>query len=51
MGLATPDPASAGWDAAALGALATFAGERATRSLLILLEGRILLERHWAGET
>lgn len=47
----TVDPASAGWDAPALDAVADFARERATQSLLVVLEGRVLLERHWAGSS
>ena len=44
---ATLDPATAGWDVSQLDSFAAFAGERATKSLLVLQDGRILVERTW----
>ena len=44
---ATLDPTTAGWDVSQLESFAAFAGERATKSLLVLQDGRILLERTW----
>lgn len=49
-GWATVDAAGAGWDPVALDAAAGFALERSSAALLVLLDGRILLERMWAGE-
>ena len=44
---ATVDPTTAGWDVSQLESFAAFARERATKSLLVLHDGRILLERTW----
>ena len=46
---ATLDPATTGWDVTQLESFADFAGERATKSLLVLQDGRILLERTWGA--
>lgn len=47
---ASVEPAAAGWDPAKLGAAVTLAGERSTRSILILLDGRVLAERDFGVE-
>jgi CubicO group peptidase (beta-lactamase class C family) len=43
----TVTPSDAGWDRARLDEVVAFAGERDTRALLVLLDGRILVERYW----
>ncbi|MCP5119266.1 MAG: serine hydrolase, partial [bacterium] len=43
----TVSPAEAGWDSAKLDAALTFAGERKSSGVVILLDGKILAERHW----
>jgi CubicO group peptidase (beta-lactamase class C family) len=43
------DPAEAGWDVAALDAVATWAAGLNTTTLLIAQGGRLLLERYFAG--
>lgn len=44
---ASVDPAAAGWDVARLEEAVALAGDRATQSLVVLLDGRILVEREW----
>lgn len=46
----TIDPASAGWDPAKLEALVKAVGEQRSSGLLILLKGKILVEKHWPEE-
>lgn len=41
------EPAAAGWDVGALEAAVALAGERATGSLRVLLDGRVLVAREW----
>ena len=45
------DPASVGWDAAALSAALDVAGSRSSSGVLILHRGRILAERYWQLES
>jgi CubicO group peptidase (beta-lactamase class C family) len=45
----TVDPTSAGWDEAKLRAAVEFAGSRASRALVILLDGKILAEAYWTA--
>jgi CubicO group peptidase (beta-lactamase class C family) len=47
---ATLDPAASGWDPAALEAAVTYAGDHATRALVITQGGRILAERYWNAD-
>lgn len=46
----TIDPASAGWDPAKLEAFVKAVGEQRSSGLLILLNGKILVEKHWPEE-
>jgi CubicO group peptidase (beta-lactamase class C family) len=43
----TVAPAQAGWDAAALDAAITYAGEQRSTGVVVLHRGRILAERYW----
>ncbi|MDA0345780.1 MAG: serine hydrolase [Verrucomicrobia bacterium] len=46
----TIDPAKAGWDTDKLEELITAVGEQKSSGLLILLNGKILAEKHWPEE-
>ncbi len=43
-------PAAAGWDAARLEEALAFVGERSSRAFLVLVGGRILVERYWDAD-
>ena len=43
------DPATKGWNPTKLEEALTWAGDHASKGVVILLEGRILAERYWAG--
>lgn len=45
----TVRPADVGWDAEALDEVVRFCAENDTSQLLVLHQGRILVERHWGG--
>jgi CubicO group peptidase (beta-lactamase class C family) len=46
---ATVDPADVGWDAAQLQAAVDFAGERATRALVVVHDGKVIVQESWGG--